>query len=47
MAETQSCYEKAIVNPAFSAENDEALSVLLVMPVKKLEQLVETDGARR
>lgn len=35
----QSCYEKAIVNPAFSAENDEALSVLLVMPVKKLEQL--------
>ena len=38
-SEAQSCYEKAIVNPAFSAENDEALSVLLVMPVKELEQL--------
>lgn len=33
----QSCYEKALLNPAFSAEHDEALSVLHVMPVKELK----------
>ncbi len=33
----KSCYEKALLNPAFSAENDEALSVLHVMSVKELK----------
>ncbi len=39
--EAQACYEKALLNPAFSAEHDESLSVLLVMPVKELETVRE------
>jgi tetratricopeptide (TPR) repeat protein len=35
----RSCYEKALLNPAFSAEHDEALSVLHVMPVGKLKSV--------
>lgn len=37
----QACYEKALLNPAFSAENDEALSVLHVMSVKELKSVKE------
>jgi len=33
----QSCYEKAMLNTAFSPEQDEALSVLHVMSVKELK----------
>lgn len=35
--EAQACYEKALMNPAFSAEHDEALSVMLAMSVKELK----------
>lgn len=35
----QVCYEMALLNPAFSAEHDEALSVLLTMSVKDLEAI--------
>lgn len=35
--EAQACYELALLNPVFSAEHDEALSVMLVMSVKELE----------
>jgi tetratricopeptide (TPR) repeat protein len=37
----QVCYEKALLNPAFSAENDEALSVLHVMSVEELKSVKE------
>ncbi|MPM03974.1 hypothetical protein SDC9_50241 [bioreactor metagenome] len=35
----QSCYEKALLNTAFSPEHDEALSVLHVMSVKELKSV--------
>ncbi|HBR03135.1 MAG TPA: hypothetical protein DD738_11020 [Ruminiclostridium sp.] len=35
--EAQACYEKALLNPAFSAEHDETLSVMLMMSVEELE----------
>jgi len=35
--EAQACYEMALLNPAFSAEHDEALSVMFAMSVKELE----------
>lgn len=35
----QQCYEKALMNPAFSAEHDEALSVLCVMSVGELKSV--------
>lgn len=37
----QACYEKALLNPAFSAKHDEALSVLLAMPAKDLKSVRE------
>lgn len=37
----QACYEKALLNPAFSAENDEALSVLHVMSIEELKSVKE------
>lgn len=33
------CYERALTNPAFSAENGEALSVLEIIPVGSLKEL--------
>ena len=39
--EARTCYELALLNPAFSAEHDEALSVLLTMSVKELEDIRE------
>lgn len=39
--EAQACYELALLNPAFSAEHDEALSVMLAMSVKELEAVRE------
>lgn len=39
--EAQACYEKALLNPAFSAEHDEALSVMLTMSVKELKDVRE------
>lgn len=38
-ADARVCYENALLNPAFSAEHDEALSVLLVLPVEDLEAI--------
>ena len=35
----QACYEKALLNPAFSVGHDEALSVLHVMSVKELKSV--------
>lgn len=35
----QACYEKALLNPAFSLEHDEALSVLHVMSVEELKSV--------
>ncbi|MGE4277188.1 MAG: hypothetical protein AB7E30_08425 [Lawsonibacter sp.] len=35
----QSCYEKALLNPAFSPEYDEALSVLLILSVNELKSV--------
>ncbi len=35
----QACYEKALINPAFSAENGEALVVLEIMSVSELKAL--------
>lgn len=35
----QTCYEKALMNPAFSAENCEALAVLEIMPIPELKEL--------
>ncbi|NLT58150.1 MAG: hypothetical protein GXX99_04225 [Clostridiales bacterium] len=37
--EARACYEKALLNPAFSAEHDEALSTLLVLSAEELAQL--------
>jgi tetratricopeptide (TPR) repeat protein len=37
----QACYEKALLNPAFSAEHNEALSVMLAMSVKDLKAIRE------
>ena len=39
--EAQACYEKALLNSAFSAEHDEALSVLLAMSAEDLEMVRE------
>lgn len=33
------CYESALINPAFSAEHDEALSLILTFTVKELKSL--------
>ena len=38
-AAAQSCYEKALLNPAFSPEHDEALSVLHIMTVNELKSI--------
>lgn len=35
----RACYEKALLNPAFSAEHDEALTVMLTMSVKELKDV--------
>lgn len=35
--DAQRCYEKALVNPAFSAENDEALLILNILSVQDLK----------
>ena len=35
--EARACYELALQNPAFSAEHDESLSVMLAMSVKELK----------
>jgi tetratricopeptide (TPR) repeat protein len=40
-AAAQACYEKALLNPAFSAKHDEALSVLLTMSIKDLKAVKE------
>ncbi len=37
--DAQTCYEKALINPAFSAETDESLSVLLALSTKQLIDL--------
>ena len=40
-AEAKACYEQALLNPAFSAKQDEALSVMLAMSEKALKNLKE------
>jgi tetratricopeptide (TPR) repeat protein len=37
--DARKCYEKALVNPAFSSQTDESLSVLLTLSVKQLKSL--------
>lgn len=39
--EARACYEKALLNPAFSAGHDEALSTLLVLTAPELKELRE------
>lgn len=37
--DAQRCYEKALVNPAFSPENDEALMILITMSTNELKSV--------